>query len=283
MAKGQRVSEVSASLSDVSSDLSFLAGIRRRIALSGNGPRGLALAGDTAYIAEYFTDSASVVDLTPGAPHPVRPIQLAAKVVTTPERQGERLFNDASLCFQKWQSCASCHPDSRVDGLNWDLLNDGIGNPKNSKSMLLSHMTPPVMSLGVRDNAEKAVRSGIKFIQFAVRPEEEAVAIDRYLKSMKPVPSPALQKGKLTPEAKRGAELFKSAGCMQCHTPPLFTDLKTYDVGTGTGNEKDKPFDTPTLVEVWRTAPYLNNEAPPPCSTCSRPTTKTTNMGSRRI
>ena len=50
------------------------------------------------------------------------------------ERKGEMLFNDAQLCFQGWQSCASCHPaDARADGLNWDLLNDGIGNPKNVK------------------------------------------------------------------------------------------------------------------------------------------------------
>jgi cytochrome c peroxidase len=33
----------------------------------------------------------------------------------------------------------------------------------------------------------------------------------------------------------------------------LFTDLQTYDVGTG------GRFDTPTLVETWRTAPYLHN------------------------
>jgi cytochrome c peroxidase len=36
--------------------------------------------------------------------------------------------------------------------------------------------------------------------------------------------------------------------------------LRTYDVGT-TGNY-DKPtdlFDTPTLVELWRTAPYLHD------------------------
>ena len=52
----------------------------------------------------------------------------------TEERRGEMLFNDATLCFQRWQSCSSCHPDARADGLNWDLINDGIGNPKNRVS-----------------------------------------------------------------------------------------------------------------------------------------------------
>ena len=60
--------------------------------------------------------------------------------------EGERLFNDTTLCHQRWQSCASCHPDGRTDGLNWDLLNDGIGNPKNTKSLLLASEKPPEMA-----------------------------------------------------------------------------------------------------------------------------------------
>ena len=37
-------------------------------------------------------------------------------------RRGEILFHDASDCFERWQSCASCHPDARADGLNWDRV-----------------------------------------------------------------------------------------------------------------------------------------------------------------
>ncbi|NQT91693.1 MAG: hypothetical protein HQ559_02950, partial [Lentisphaerae bacterium] len=84
----------------------------------------------------------------------LRTIALGPKRKLTAVRRGEMLFNDADMCFQKWQSCASCHPDVRTDGLNWDLLNDGMGNPKNTKSLFLSHKTPPVMITGVRDKAE---------------------------------------------------------------------------------------------------------------------------------
>jgi cytochrome c peroxidase len=168
------------------------------------------------------------------------------------------LFNDARLCFQGWQSCASCHPsDGRVDALNWDLLNDGLGNPKNTKSMLLAHKTPPSMITGIRENAELAVRAGIRHIQFAVRPEEEAVAIDEYLKSLEPVPSPYLVNGKLSESAERGKKIFEKARCARCHEGSLYTDLKQHDVGTGQDLDKDRKFDTPTLIEVWRTAPYL--------------------------
>ena len=166
-------------------------------------------------------------------------------------------FHDAEFCFQHWQSCTTCHPDSRADGLNWDLLNDGIGNPKQTKSMLLSHKTPPSMITGIRETAETAVRKGMQFIQFVVRPEEDAVAIDEYLKSLTPVPSPYLVKGKLSPAAKRGEKLYKEAKCDSCHPSKLYTDMNRYNVGTGIGSEKDKELDVPALVEIWRSGPYL--------------------------
>jgi cytochrome c peroxidase len=172
-------------------------------------------------------------------------------------------FNDAVICFQGWQSCASCHDDdARVDGLNWDLLNDGIGNPKDTKSLVLAYETPPVMSLGIRANAGVAVRSGIGNSLATALPEEIPAAMDEWLKSLKPAPSPLLVNGALSPSAKRGEQLFRSAsiGCSVCHEPELYTDLRSYNVGTANPFDKaDKEFDTPTLHELWRTAPYLHD------------------------
>jgi cytochrome c peroxidase len=171
------------------------------------------------------------------------------------------LFHDATICFQHWQSCASCHPDGRADGLNWDLMNDGVGNPKNTKSMLLTHQTPPAMAEGVRMSAEEAVRSGIRHVLFSDRPEEEAAAIDAYLQSLRPVPSPHLVDGRLSPAAERGRKLFESrrVGCFRCHPAPLYTDLRSHNVGSRSPTEYTERFDTPTLVEAWRTAPYLHD------------------------
>ena len=243
--------------SDVPNDLSFLVGLRRRIKLAGNGPRGLAILGTKVYAAEYYSDSLGVTDLQSSARPAAQSLALGPKTALAPARRGEMIFNDADRCFQKWQSCASCHPDTRADGLNWDLLNDGLGNPKNTRSLLLTHSVPPAMSLGVREKAETAVRSGFRFIQFTVPPEEECVAVDEYLKAMKQVPSPYLVKGQLSPLAKRGAAVFATAGCATCHPAPLFSDLQKHDLGFGVGLDKDKPFKTSTLREVWRTAPYL--------------------------
>jgi YVTN family beta-propeller protein len=247
---------------DVPNDLSFLVGVRRRLKLPENdrGPRAIALLGNKAYAANYFSDTLAAVDVTTEYPK-WQSFPLGPKKEMSQVRKGEFYFHDASICFQGWQSCASCHPgDARVDALNWDLLNDGIGNPKNNKSLLLVHKTPPAMSTGVRDSAEVAVRSGIKHILFTVQPPEVADSIDEYLKSLKPVPSPYLVKGKLAKAAERGRKVFLQADCANCHPGPLFTDLKSYDVGTtGRFDRTDKEFDTPTLVELWRTAPYLHD------------------------
>jgi len=240
-------------------NLSFLSGLRERVPLDGNGPRALAVVDNTAYVAHYFTDSLEMVDLSTQGTSRQSTVRLAPELPLTPERRGEILFNDANLCFQNWLSCATCHPDARTDALNWDLLNDGIGNPKNVKSMLLAHQTPRAMALGVRADAETGVRAGMTHIQFSVRPEEEARAIDAYLKGLKPVPSPFLVDGQLSEAAQRGEKAFKKAGCAMCHPAPLFTNLKMYDVGTTKGQDKGKPVDTPTLVEIWRTAPYLHD------------------------
>ena len=248
---------------DVPNDLAFLTGLRQRVQLKGRGPRAAVMAGPLIYVASYFSDTVEVVDLARAHLGPTLSARLTPDQPMPILQYGEFLFNDASICFQGWQSCASCHSeDARVDGLNWDLLNDGLGNPKNTKSLLWSHRTPPAMSLGVRDTAETAVRAGIRSILFTVQPEEVPAAMDECLKSLKPIPSPYLVNGQPSPAAKRGEKIFRSpeTRCATCHPPGLYTDLHHYDVGTmATTDKTGDIFDTPTLVEIWRTAPYLHD------------------------
>jgi YVTN family beta-propeller protein len=249
---------------DVPNDLSFLVGVRRRLRLpeTERGPRSVVLIGNKAYVANYFSDTLCAVDYTSQYPK-WESFPLGPKTEMNAVRKGQMYFHDAGICFQGWQSCASCHPgEARVDALNWDLLNDGIGNPKNNKSLLLVHSTPPAMSMGVREDGKSAVRAGIRHILFTVQPEEVPQAMDEYLMALKAVPSPRLLNGQFSEAARRGEQIFKDkkVGCAVCHPPGLFTDLKTYDVGTR--GKYDKPadkFDTPTLVEIWRTAPYLHD------------------------
>ncbi|MCA9064938.1 MAG: c-type cytochrome, partial [Planctomycetaceae bacterium] len=79
-------------------------------------------------------------------------------------------------------------------------------------------------------------------------------------------------KGGLSESARRGQALFHSekTRCATCHSGPWYTDSGTrrdgkflmHDVGTG----KDDPselmeprYDTPTLLGLYRSAPYLHH------------------------
>jgi len=237
----------------LSYDLKFMYGIRKRLPLVGNGPRSISQAGGKLYIPTYFSDTLNVVDI---ATETITPIAYNTKRKESAENIGEKVFNDASYCYQNWQSCNGCHPgDARTDGMNWDLMNDGIGNPKNCKSMLYSHVTPPSMISGIREKAEIAVRRGFTHIQFAQIPEDLALCVDKYLMSLRPVPSPFLENGKLTEKAVRGKKVFEKLNCGYCHSGPYFTDMQMHRIGDGV--EFEAGWDTPTLIEVWRTAPYL--------------------------
>jgi cytochrome c peroxidase len=182
-------------------------------------------------------------------------------------RKGERLYNSGKTCYQHWLSCATCHEGGRMDGLNWDLMNDGQGNPKNVRSHILSSLTPPTNITGCRENAMVSARAGYKNIEFQDASEPDVVAPTyAYIQSLTPEPSPYLgSDGRLTGDALEGKKLFESSdvGCSGCHKPPLFTDQKRHNVGTripsqDIGSWDEGGYDTPTLVEVWRTAPYLH-------------------------
>lgn len=233
-------------------DLTFLYGMRTRIPLQGNGPRNMLLNGNKLIIPTYFADILNTIDIRTNS---LTAINLNPKRTETLENKGERIFNDAAKCFQNWQSCNGCHPDARTDGMNWDLMNDGVGNSKNCKSMLFSHMTPPNMISGIREHAERAVRAGFNFIQFFEIDEEDAACVDAYLKGLKPVPSPYLVDGKLSPLAQKGQEVFERLKCGECHSGVYYTDMKMHRIGEDI--EFEKGWDTPTLRESWRTAPYL--------------------------
>jgi YVTN family beta-propeller protein len=248
-------------IGDVPNDLGFLAGLRTRIKLHSRGPRCSALVGKKIFVGNYYSDSLSILDLKEDAKSSAT-IQLQSPLPPDLVRKGEMYFNDATLCYQGWQSCASCHSsDARVDGMNWDLLNDGMGNPKNVKSLLFCFQTPPVMAMGVRADAGAAIRAGLRSILFKTPREDVATAIDAFVKNLQPITSPFLIHNRPNDSAERGRKLFFSnnAGCAQCHPLPLFTDLKPHATGAGKFDQSTDQFYTPTLIELWRTAPYLHD------------------------
>ena len=159
--------------------LPFLIGARQRVKLPPGdlGPRAVLVSGNTVYTANYFSDTLSAIDLHGPEPK-AESIPLGPKSEMDAVRRGEFYFHDATICQQNWQSCSSCHPgDARVDGLNWDMVDDGIGNPKKTKSLLLAYKTMPENSLGVHINADTDIHARIKSVLFSDQPEMIAVSI----------------------------------------------------------------------------------------------------------
>ncbi len=232
---------------------------------SAQGPRGVAISpdGKQVAVAIYFSGQVGILNAATPA------IEKFINVGTQPEeswvRQGERIFHDASRTLQSWLSCVSCHYEARSDGLAWDLLNDGAGNPKNSHTMFYSPNTPPVMSHGVRANAAAAITAGLKGFEFAMPTAGEEEALGNYLNSLtaEPYNKAGAQKSE---SAKRGAAVFTKAGCDTCHSGKFYTDLKPHDVGTK--GKLDLASDTAeiytyTLADLWRSAPYLHDGSAP--------------------
>ena len=238
----------------VSDDAGFLYGIREFYPTNGKGPRALCVTPQGVYTANYYTGNLVKLDEQGNM---LADVSVGTPLNSTQTGKGDMYFHDATLGFQQWQSCASCHPnDARMDGLNWDLLNDGMGNPKNTKTLVLSHQTPPCMISGIRKNAEVAVRSGIKYILFGDWDDSVASAMDAYLKSLLPLPSPHLVDGKLSESAQRGKATFDQH-CASCHSGAYYTDGKQYNVNWADGPDEGVKMDVPALNEIWRTAPYL--------------------------
>jgi cytochrome c peroxidase len=111
---------------------------------------------------------------------------------------------------------------------------------------------------------EQTVRAMIQYVLFwdPVQIDNRAQAIDAYVGSLRPFPSPALTPDGLNAAAGRGKQVFNQLSCGTCHPDSnYFTDQEKHagyrslqDSGPHDGN-----WDTPTLYEIWRSAPYMHD------------------------
>jgi YVTN family beta-propeller protein len=210
----------------------------------------------------------------------------------TPEWvRGKILFNTAlpPMSSRRWVACSSCHPDGHADGRVW---HNPEGLRKTTSLFGMAH-THPLHWSADRDEAqdfEYTIRSklmqGVGLLNgpmkrkdgFAKTELDESLAgrskdldaLAIYCNSFDFTLSPNIPAaGKLSPAAVRGKALFFAdiVGCAKCHSGPYYTDsslkkpFHLHDVGTGDDpTEKMGPeYDTPTLLGVYRTAPYLHH------------------------
>ncbi|MCA8985711.1 MAG: c-type cytochrome [Planctomycetaceae bacterium] len=197
---------------------------------------------------------------------------------------GKRLFYTAHqpMSSRLWISCASCHPDGQPDGRTWHNP-EGLRNTQSLAGMAWTH---PIHWSADRDEVqdfELTVRGPLMQGRGLIRgrvhealgppnrglsPELDALAA--YSNTHQFTLSPFAKNG-LSQAARRGQQIFHSAEtrCATCHSGAFYTDSQPtqgkflmHDVGTG----KDDPtelmgptYDTPTLLGIYRTAPYLHD------------------------
>jgi len=239
---------------------------------TGSNPRQVALSPDgrTLWVAERLQDSVLAVDTS--TLEPAGRVVLGDGGNDDPIRRGERVFTRAATTFQGQFSCRSCHPDGHVDGLAYDFDIDGVGrNIVDNRNLQGLAGTEPFKWTGL--NPSLRVQCGPRFAKVLTRSdpfgEKDLDDLDAFIFSMPPTRSPSA--GPWTEAQKRGRDLFFAtktpegreipygSRCSTCHRPPLYTDRLPADVGTKGPLDDTGRFDTPHLLGVASSAPFLHD------------------------
>lgn len=242
---------------------------------TGRNPRQVALSpdGGTLFVAERLDDSILAVDtatLRPAGRIPLGGAEPASG--DDPIRRGERVFARASTTFQSEFSCRSCHPDGHVDGLTYDFDIDGVGRDVlDNRSLQGVAGTAPFKWNG--KNASLQVQCGPRFAKVLTRaapfPAADLDDLTAYLESLPPTrtrpagaPTAAQERGRalfLATRTTDGREIPRGLRCSTCHRPPLYTNTLSYDVGSRGPADSTGTFDTPHLLGIAASAPYLHD------------------------
>jgi MYXO-CTERM domain-containing protein len=224
---------------------------------------------------------------------------VASEKVSAEVLAGKKIFHDAEdtrMAFEGYLSCGACHFEGDDDGRIWDFSTRGEGL-RNTVTLLgragtrqgrlnwagtfdevqdFEHqirdlfqgrgfLPDDTFHAGMRDQPLGDPKAGLS---------RELDALAAYVASLDHVnPSPQRNPdGSLTADGVAGKALFEKLGCDFCHGGPDFTDSARgvlRDVGTITplsGARAGGPLlgiDTPTLLGVWETAPYLHDGSAP--------------------
>ena len=256
---------------DLSASANYVAA---RIAV-GKNPRGVALSRDgrRLFVANRLDDTISVID-TP-TNRVVATFALDGPRTVTALRRGEQTFYTAKYAFQGQFGCSSCHLDSTLDRLTWDLEPDGMGVDIVDNRLLEDlRGTEPFKWNG--GNPDIPTECGMRTEKYFWRSENydsrTLADLAMYVRSIPLRPNRwRMANGELTPAQERGKAIFERAAdkfgkpipegnrCVSCHSGPKGTSQKSFDVGTGKATDRSGLLDTPQLINIALTAPYLHD------------------------
>ena len=204
------------------------------------GSRPIALATDQTerfiYIASHFDDTIEVFDRQSNRVFKKLPLGDGQPTYSLADK-GKRLFYNSHLSLDGWYSCNSCHVDGHtVGGLNENLSDSNKFSPKRILSLLGTGETGPWAWLGNKIDLDGQVLKSIHITMqggnSGLAKGNPAPSISAFLRTLQPAPGVRTARGELIEEQiKRGAHLFETLKCSECHAPPLYTTVNTYDVG----------------------------------------------------
>lgn len=259
----------------------------------GQNPRAITVSPDSKTVYIYNTLDFAVQFLDAESLKTIDRVKTCEPPYSAEHLRGKVLFYSAlqPMVGRRWISCASCHPDGGHDARTWQNP-EGL---RNTTGFLGMAHTYPIHWSADRDEAqdfELTIRGplmqgrglikgkandGLAEPNSGRSPDLDALA--EYCNSFEvDTLSPhAAGPGKLSEAAERGRRIFMadSVGCARCHSGPYYTDCsgtsglpgirapyQLHDVGTGSDDPTEKigsAFDTPTLLGLYRSAPYLHH------------------------
>jgi cytochrome c peroxidase len=228
----------------------------RRIALGGRPLTVVPLDGARVAVANYLLDAVQIVGAEAGTVVPQIP--LGSPVKSSPARQGEAFFYDATRSHNQWFSCNTCHTDGHTCGLTFDTLNDdSYGNPKLTPTLRNVTKTGPWTWHGWQKDLAAGVKKSLTETMFGLKPtEEETKAMVAFLATFDHPPNP----NKPTDVTKRGDAVFRGkANCVRCHKGEQYTSEGVYDVGLEPDGSPYRLWNPPSLRGVWDRGPYLHD------------------------
>jgi len=238
-------------------------------------PKGIVCSTDGAYAyaACMLDDSVSVIDLK--KLELVGSIDLGGSRELTKRRRGEKIFHSAKLSFKRQFSCSSCHPDGHIDGIVYDIEDDGLGmGPIDNRTLRGVNDMAPYKWIGINPSLKRQCGPRLAVFITRIQPlnPQQLDDLHYYLCSIPRPPNRYRKLGEdLTEAQRRGKAMFErsrrndgslipaTGRCNNCHPPPLYTDGKIHDVGTKFAYDRDGKFDAPHLLNIYDSAPYLHN------------------------
>jgi hypothetical protein len=243
---------------------------------TGHNPTSVTVSLDSrrAYVTNRLDDSITVVDVAQAKIEGT--IDLGGPKEITLRRRGEQMFHDARVCYQGQFACATCHPNSHLDGLAWNIETPQLGRDRVANRTLRGiRETAPYKWNG--HNADLATQCGPRIAKYFFRSEgfnkQDLDALLTYLNDIPLAPNRHLAAdGQLTEAQERGKAIFfrtKTSGgktiplhdrCDTCHPPDThYTARYSTNVGSATKYDTSGLFDIPQLDRVYEDGPYLHD------------------------